>query len=148
MVPLSGDGKPYPFLATEFDEKGASFSPDGKWVSYVSNESGRDELYVVPFPGPGGKWQISTGGAQGGGFFKGGQEILYGTPENDVVAVEIKSGPSGLEVSPAKTLFKVPPVTALAITPNGERFLLAALPQGTGATRVALVTSWTVGLEK
>ena len=146
MVPLSGDGKPYPFLATEFEERSASFSPDGKWVSYVSNESGRDELYVVPFPGPGGKWQISTSGAQGGGFFKGGKEILYGTAENDVVAVEIKAGPSGLEVGPPKTLFRVPPVTTLAITPDGERFLLAALPQGTAAPRVALVTSWAAGL--
>jgi Tol biopolymer transport system component len=147
IVPVSGDGKPYPFLATEFEERSASFSPDGKWVSYVSNESGRDELYVVPFPGPGGKWQISTSGAEGGGFFKGGKEILYGTG-NDAVAVEIKAGPSGLEVGPPKTLFKVPPVTTLAMTPDGERFLLAALPQGTVAPRVALVTSWTAGLKK
>ncbi len=148
MVPLTGDGKPYPFLASEFNERSASFSPDGKWVSYVSNESGREELYVVPFPGPGSKYQISTKGSQGGGFFKGGKEILYGTLENDVVAVDVKAGPSGLEVGPPKTLFKAPPLSAISITPDGERLLFAALPQGTAAPRVALVTSWTTGIEK
>ncbi len=148
MVPLSGDRKPFPFLAGEFNETGASFSPDGKWVSFSSNESGRDELYVVPFPGPGGKYQISAGGSQGGAFFKGGREILYGTPDNDVVSVDVKASPSGLEVGPPKKLFKVPSATAVAITPDGERFLLAVLPQGTAAPRVALVTNWTAGLEK
>ena len=146
MVPLTGDAKPFPFLASEFNETGASFSPDGKWVVYLSNESGRDELYVVPFPGPGGKWQISTGGAVGGNFFKGGKEIIYGTPENDAVTVDIRAGPSGLEVGPPKTLFRVPPVTALTATPDGDRILLAALPQLTAAPRVALVTNWTAGL--
>ncbi len=148
IIPLTGEGKPYPFVATEFDERSAGFSPDGKWVSYVSNESGREELYVVPFPGPGAKYQISSGGSQGGSFFKGGREILYGTSEDNLVSVEVKTGPSGLEVGAPKTLFKVPPVTALAITPDGERFLLAALPQGTIAPRVALVTNWTTGLSK
>ncbi|MEX1243819.1 MAG: protein kinase [Thermoanaerobaculia bacterium] len=148
MVPLSGDKKPLPFLAGEFNETGASFSPDGKWLSFTSNESGRDELYVVPFPGPGGKYQISARGAQGGGFFKGGREILYGTPENDVVSVDVKAGPSGLEIGPPKTLFKVPSISALAITPDGERFLFAVLPQATAAPRVALVTNWTAGLKK
>jgi len=62
--------------------------------------------------------------------------------------VEIQAGPSGLEVGAATKLFKVPPVLALAATPDGERMLLAALPQVAGATRVALVTNWTAGLEK
>src|SRR5256885_14544622 len=53
------------FLATQFNEGAASFSPDGRWLAYTSNESGRPEVYVQPFPGPGGKWQISTeGGAE------------------------------------------------------------------------------------
>ncbi len=148
VVPLSGDKKPYPFLATEFNERSAAFSADGKWVSYVSNESGRDELYVVPFPGPGPKYQVSTNGSQGGAFFKGDKEILYGTLENEAVSVQIKTGPSGLEVGSPTTLFKVPTVTSIAISPDGERVLLAALPQGAAAARVALVTNWKAGLEK
>ena len=148
VVPMAEGAKPYPFLATEFNERGASFSPDGKWVGYVSNESGRDEFYVVPFPGPGSKYQISSGGAQGGGFFKGGREILLGTPANDLVSVDVKAGPSGLEIGEPKTLFRVPSISAVAITPDGERFLFAVLSQATAAPRVALVTNWTAGLEK
>ena len=148
MVPLAGEGKPFPFLAGESNEVGASFSPDGKWVLFQSNESGRNELYVVPFPGPGGKYQISTAGAQGGAFFKGGREIIYGTLQGEAVAVDVTTGSSGLEVGSPKTLFKAPPVSTLTITPDGERFLLAALPQNTASVRVALVTSWTARFDQ
>ena len=61
VLPLSGDRKPFPFLQTQFNEAFGQFSPDGRWVAYASNESGRNEVYVAPFPGPGGKWQVSTG---------------------------------------------------------------------------------------
>jgi eukaryotic-like serine/threonine-protein kinase len=147
IAPVSGSKKPFPFLASEFNERNASFSSDGKWVAYVSNESGREELYVVPFPGPGSKFQISAGGTVGGGFL-GDREIIYGTPEGDAVVVEIEASSAGLEVGPPKVLFKVPPVSAISVTRDGKRFLLAVLPQGTAAPRVALVTSWTTGLEK
>src|ERR1019366_6551897 len=69
VLPLSGDRKPFPFLSTPFNETQGVFSPDGKWVAYQSNESGRSEVYVRPFPGPGGQWQVSTGG---GGAPRGG----------------------------------------------------------------------------
>ena len=148
IVPLFGDRKPFPFLASEFDETGGAFSPDGKWFSYMSNESGRSEMYVVPFPGPGAKFQVSTGGSQGGAIFKGGKEVLYGTLENEVVSVEMKEGPSGLQFGSPKSLFKFPPASAVAITPDGERILAALLPQVTATSRVAVVASWTAGLEK
>src|SRR5262249_52876426 len=65
ILPVFGDKKPFSFLKTPFDESDGQFSPDGKWIAYQSNESGRFEIYVQPFPGPGGKFQISTnGGAQ------------------------------------------------------------------------------------
>jgi Tol biopolymer transport system component len=62
VLPLDNPSKPYPWLATPFNESDAKFSPDGQWVAYESDESGRYEIYVAPFPGPGGKRQISTGG--------------------------------------------------------------------------------------
>ncbi len=148
ILPLSGDRKPYAFLASEFVERSASFSPDGRWVSYVSNESGRPELYVVPFPGPGGKWQVSTSGAVGGAFFKEGREILYGNLEGEAMSVEVKAGPAGLQIGAPKVLFKLPPVQAIAVTPDGERFLLAVPPEAGRTSRVALVTNWAAGLEK
>lgn len=62
VLPLEGDRKPFVYLNTNFDERRGQFSPDGRWVAYMSNESGRYEIYVRPFPGPGGQWQISTAG--------------------------------------------------------------------------------------
>src|SRR5439155_15510316 len=70
ILPMEGDeaagwgpGKPTVFLSGPFTEVTPIFSPDGRWIAYLSNESGRTEVYVRPFPGPGGKWQVSTGGA-------------------------------------------------------------------------------------
>ena len=62
LLPLVGEAKPKVFVQTEFNETYPAFSPDGRWVAYTSSESGRNEVYVVPFPGPGGKWQVSQGG--------------------------------------------------------------------------------------
>ena len=62
VLPMVGDRKPLVFLKTTFDERNGAFSPDGRWVAYQSNESGRREIYVRPFPGPGGQWQVSTAG--------------------------------------------------------------------------------------
>jgi len=62
MLPLSSERKPSPFLQSQFTAFLSAFSPDGKWLAYCSSESGQQKVYVVPFPGPGGKWQVSTGG--------------------------------------------------------------------------------------
>lgn len=62
ILPLAGDRKPFPFLQTSFNERQARFSPDGRWIAYDSNESGQNQVYVAPFPGPGGKWQVSASG--------------------------------------------------------------------------------------
>ena len=62
MLRLDGDRKPYPLHESQFSEREAAVSPEGKWLAYCSNESGEYKVYVVPFPGPGGKWQVSPGG--------------------------------------------------------------------------------------
>jgi serine/threonine protein kinase len=146
ILPLSGDRKAYPFVATEFDENGASFSPDGRWVSYLSSESGKQELYVVPFPGPGGKWQISTGGALGGAWFKGGKEIIYLSSDFNAVSVDVNAGASGLEIGSSRVLFNNSGWANGAVAPDGERFLGAVLPEGGEKPKVAFVANWTAGL--
>jgi serine/threonine protein kinase len=85
ILPIAGDevsgwkaGTPTVFLNTPFNERNAMFSPDGRWVSYVSNESGRDEVYVRPYPGPGGKWQISTGGGVVTTWSHSKRQLFYG----------------------------------------------------------------------
>ena len=84
ILPMEGDeasgwkpGKPTTFLATPLSESTPMFSPDGRWIAYVSNESGRNEVYVRPFPGPGGKWQISNGPADDPTWSRTKHELLF-----------------------------------------------------------------------
>jgi len=94
ILPLQGDeksgwkgGEPYPFVATPFREAGAAFSPDGRWLAYHSNESGRHEVYVRPFPGPGGSWQISTEGGWKPMWSKRANELVYSTQAGALMTV-------------------------------------------------------------
>ncbi|HXV64236.1 MAG TPA: protein kinase [Vicinamibacteria bacterium] len=84
ILPFTGDevsgwkpGKPTAFLSSPFSEFEAAFSPDGRWLAYSSNESGRVEVYVRPFPGPGGKWQVSTGGGEWATWSRSRRELFY-----------------------------------------------------------------------
>jgi Tol biopolymer transport system component len=92
-APVEGDsahlklGKPELFLGTPFVEFFPAFSPDGRWLAYRSNESGTPEVYVRPFPGPGGRWQISTGGGLFPVWSRGGRELLFETLDQRVMAV-------------------------------------------------------------
>ena len=89
MLPLQGDRKPFVFLKTPFDERRAMFSSDGRWVAYHSNESGRPEVYVRPFPGPGGQWQVSTAGGIYPRWAAGNNEINYIAPDGTLMAVPV-----------------------------------------------------------
>lgn len=98
VLPLFGDRKPFPILQTALNESAGQFSPDGHWIAYASNESGRFEVYVAPFPGPGGKWQVSAAG----GFFprwrRDTREMFYLAPDNALMAVAGGGQDSAFEV--------------------------------------------------
>lgn len=94
-------GKPEPFLRTSLDEGAPVFSPDGRWVSYVSSESGRLEVYVRPFQGPGGKWQISTGGGMHSFWSRDGRQLFYETPDHARIMV-VDYTASGDALAPGK----------------------------------------------
>ena len=96
VLSVDGEPKPVPFLATDFDERSGQFSPDGRWVAYESNESGRYEIYVRGFPQTGGKWLVSVAGGTQPRWRRDGREIYYVAPDNKLMAVEVK--PSGARV--------------------------------------------------
>ncbi len=151
VLPLFGERKPFPFLRTRFTERDARFSPDGRWVVYQSNESGRTEVYVTTFPTPGGKWQISTNGGRLPRWRSDGREIYYQAPDNKLVAVEVKPMTAGFEVGAARPLFTVSPgggYIAWAASPDGQRFLVNTIVEGTTASPITLVINWTAGLSK
>jgi serine/threonine-protein kinase len=78
-------GKPEPFLRTPFNERSPAVSPDGRWIAYESDESGRNEVYVRPFPGPGGRWQISNAGGQLPVWSRNGRELFFQNPDNRIM---------------------------------------------------------------
>jgi Tol biopolymer transport system component len=141
VLPLFGDRKPFPFLATEFDEARGRLSPDGKWLCYLSDESGKRELYASPFPAGGRRWQVSIGGAGGGSFQRQGREIIYGTG-TEIHAVDVASGPSGFQVGRPVLLFNPPPITTIAISEDGQRFLMTPTEPADEEGPFALVLDW------
>ena len=98
VLPLTGDRKPLPLLHTQFGETDGRISPDGRWVVYRSNESGRNEIYVAPFPRPGGKWQISTAGGYAPRWRHDGSEIFYLTPDDELMVASVNGKSAGFEV--------------------------------------------------
>ena len=134
---------PEPFLSTPVDESIPSFSPDGRWIAYRSNEQGSNEIYVRPFPsGKGGKWQISSGGALYAIWAKNGRELFYETADNRIMVVDYAvNGDSFLPGTPRpwsdKQIF-YPGALNLALAPDGKRFAVLSLPEITTQDKTAV----------
>jgi len=150
ILPMIGEAKPTPFLTTTANEENGTFSPDGRWVAYTSDESGRKEVYVRSFPGPGGNWQVSTQGAGSGGWYAGRMEIGFADLENRAFVVSVTPKGEALEIGTPRPLFggNVLPVVLGDFTPDGKRFL-GATPVGDNAGPVlTMVLNWPAALER
>jgi Tol biopolymer transport system component len=149
-LPLEAGREPTPFLQSQFSQLQARFSPDGKWMAYCSNESGEYKVYVVPYPGPGGKWQISPGSGCAPRWRHDGKEIYYVSADKTMMAVQIKASGSGLDVGTANPLFETRLYNAYGnyfgnydVTPDGEQFVLVTTgEQGNGI--LMLLQNWYV----
>ena len=153
VLPVFGDKKPFPFLKTPFEERNGQFSADGKWIAYQSNESGRFEIYVQPFPGPGGKFQISSNGGAQPRWNKNGKEIFYVSLDSKMMAVPVKLTADGqsIETGTGATLFpvRIPggPVSAFnkqqyAVSSDGQRFLVNLTVDNGAASPITLIYNW------
>ena len=153
ILPLSGDRKPYPFLATPFNEGNAVFSPDGRWLAYQSNESGKTEIYITPFPQAGGKWQVSQGGGLTPSWRADGQGLHYSTPDGHIMEASVAARGPAVEVGSPRDFSKVqmaspnPGAWSYAFAPRGDRVLVLQAEKGT-AVPLTLVTHWTEGLKR
>src|SRR5262249_41768225 len=105
VLPLDGSRNPKPLLQTPFNEWEARISPDGRFVAYTSDESGRAEVYVRPFPSMAEKWQVSTHGGTKPLWRRDGKELLYLADDRKLMSVELKKG-SGFETSAPRALFQ------------------------------------------
>jgi Tol biopolymer transport system component/predicted Ser/Thr protein kinase len=149
-LPLAGDHKPFAFLETEFNESLGEFSPDSKWVAYVSDESGRDEIYAASFPTPGGRFQISANGGSNPKWRSDGKELFYLDSTNKLVAVSIAAKGDSLEIGAPQTLFQTRVWARgyfLSSAGDGKRFLIVENPQ-LNSSNLTLVMNWDAALEK
>ena len=152
VMPMSGDRKPVPFMKTQFAELNGVFSPDGGFLAYQSNESGRSEIYVQAFPGPGGKWQISTAGGREPQWRADGKELYYRALDQKLMAVDIQTG-SDITAGTPRALFQGRFDSGVARnrflpTADGKRFLTVA-PLGRDAmTPTTVVLNWYAELGK
>ncbi len=146
-MPLAGDRKPFVFVPRgNFFIYKARFSPDGHWVAYQSTESGRSEIYAIPFPSGQGKWQVSTAGGLGAGWRRDGQEILYLTIDRILTAVPVRESESQIHMGQAQPLFRLPG-SAGDVTADGKRFLIN-LAGDQDIKPITLVTNWAARLKK
>ena len=153
ILPMKGERKPFVFLQTEFNETRATFSPDGRWIAYQSDESGRLETYIRPFPGPGGKWQVSTNGGYRPRWRRDGKELFYLALDDKIMAAEIKLGSVTVDVGSARSLFQFRPFAGggrdiYDVTGDGQRFLVASPGSEESSSPVTLVVNWTAEIKK
>jgi eukaryotic-like serine/threonine-protein kinase len=142
VLPLSGERTLRPFLQTKFSEGDAQFSPDGRWVAYGSNESGRLEVHVRPFPGPGGKWQISTEGGWHPRWSRSGRELFYRQADK-MMAVDVETSPTFRAGRPRTLLEGRFVARGYDVAPDGSRFLMIKEdPAESGPARVNVVLNW------
>ncbi|HET9385674.1 MAG TPA: protein kinase, partial [Gemmatimonadales bacterium] len=151
-VAVSGDRKGISYLKTPFNEQNGHVSPDGRWIAYQSDESGRYEVYVRPFPdaqGGGGKWQISNEGGSDPRWSRDGKELFYFAGDDTLSSTTVVGDSSGFRRMQTEPLFRVTRTanrTNYSMTPDGRRFLVNTLVQSANDATITVVLNWTQAL--
>jgi serine/threonine protein kinase len=151
VLPLSGDRKPLPFYQSEFNEEYCSFSPDGHWIAYQSDESGKSEIYFAPFPGPGGKRQVSGSGGSQPKWRRDGKEIFFIAPDGRLMSAEVNGNGETLEIGIPRVLFQpraTGPGFQFDVADDGQRFLFNTVVEQKNSTQITLVLNWAAGLKR
>jgi eukaryotic-like serine/threonine-protein kinase len=154
VLPLFGDRKPFPYVTGPGDQLYAQFSPDGKWVAYVSNETGRNEVYVAPFPRTGAKWQVSQNGGMLPRWRRDGAELLFaGFNSGEFAAAQVNGRGADFEVDEIRELFTInnmsPSIASeqFDVSADGKRFLVITTGEA-GTLPLTLEQNWTSELKR
>jgi eukaryotic-like serine/threonine-protein kinase len=153
-LPLDDTSKPVPFLQTNSDERQAKFSPNGRWIAYMSNEPGTNEVCVRPFPVTPGKWQVSTAGGEQPRWSRDGKELFYLSADHKLMSVEVNTDGSTFEHRTPTALFGIrvggidTPGKYYDVTADGQRFILNNLVAEAAYTPITVVLNWTADLKR
>lgn len=152
ILPVQGGGEPYPYLKTTFLESWPTFSPDGRWLAYTSAESGKEEIYVAPFPNYTGKWQVSTNEGDRPHWSRDGKKIYYLNNQDSIMVAEVDGSGTSFKVGKVRSMFKITgawrPGRIYDVFPDEQRFLINIDPsmQSTAyiqsSSSVILVQNW------
>jgi serine/threonine-protein kinase len=143
---VDGDRMPEPFMATDFDERTPRFSPDGRWVAYISDETGRFEVYVRSYTGPPGKWTISTDGGTEPIWSVDGRELFY-RHGDQMMVVDISTDPDFAAGKPRVLFegrFEVSQllIQSYDVSRDGSRFVMLQRAEGGHASRINVILNW------
>jgi serine/threonine protein kinase len=146
-LPRDGKEEPFPLVQTNFVETFAQFSPDGKWIAYESNQTGRFEIYVQPFPGPGAPLLISTNGGAQARWRRDGKELFYVALDNRLLAVPIRLAATGAAVEAPVPLFPMRIIGSVQgdirymVASDGQRFLMNTVTDE-AASPITVILNW------
>jgi dipeptidyl aminopeptidase/acylaminoacyl peptidase len=151
VIPADGTSPPFPLIDdTPFHERLAYFSPDSQWVVYQSNESGRAEIYIRPFPSGAGQWQVSTRGGAQPQWSHDGKEIYWIAPDATLMAASVQTSTSAVDVGVPTPLFRTRIYMGGAEQPNGGQYdvssdgrFLINVPVDDRAPPIVVVQNWT-----
>jgi Tol biopolymer transport system component len=156
VLPLFGERKPYAFLQGGFNVGQGQFSPDGRWMAYSSDESGKPEVYVTRFPGGGTKWQISQAGGTSPRWRRDSKELFYLAPDADLMSANVDGSGPIFQAGAVRRLFHVLLKTGasrLDLNPTNEQIGYDAAPDGKwfvanapslgSPPPITLITNWT-----
>jgi Tol biopolymer transport system component len=146
------DHKMRMLLQTPYNESAARFSPDGKWFAYSSNESGKQQVYVLPLSGNRGKWQVSTEGGIRPHWSRDGKVVYYISTDSKMMAVDVSARGDVFNAGAPRVLFPVKlkaiPGNAFDPTPDGKRFIINTPAEQAEVIPLTLVQNWTAALKK
>jgi serine/threonine protein kinase/Tol biopolymer transport system component len=145
LLPMAGERKPVPLIHTQYSESQGQFSPDGRWIAYVSNATGRPEVYIAPFSPQdlsvdNGK-QYSIEGGETPRWGRNGKEVIFETPGDVIVAVDLTADPKAQPGTPG-TLFPLSPGAAWDVTSDGQRFLVTMPSADAGLMPINVLLHW------
>jgi hypothetical protein len=132
-----------PIVATPFEEQWPRLSPDERWIAYTSDRSGRSEVYVESVSGQGQAWPVSTGGGELPEWRQDGRELFFYTRPDRIMSVDVPPG-TDFRTGPPKELFRtmLAPRSNIAVTADGQRFIVVLAEGRTGRESVTLISDW------